>query len=92
VDAASSEGNGGFVAAGPCFLCGRIFTFAPDLVPSVPIDPETDLPPDLGGDASRAISQPLCEQCVALVNPKRVALGLEPIPVLPGAYDVQVRW
>jgi len=81
--------TGNFIGFGPCFLCGRNFVFDPDLVPSVPIDPETDMPPDVepkAGGAERAVKQPLCAQCVARVNVERKGQGREAIHVLPGAY------
>ncbi len=74
------------VALAACFLCGHLFEFDAELVPSVPIDPVTGLTPDLGGDAERATNQPLCQSCIKLVNAKRIALGREPWPVLEGAY------
>lgn len=57
---------------GECFGCKRVFTFSPTRVPSVWI-----------GD----MLEPICRDCVDLVNPKRIANGLEPIEVLPGAYE-----
>jgi len=83
----------GFLAFGPCWLCSRGFTFAPDLVPSVPIDPETHLPPDVGHtDPQRAVRKPLCEECVVEVNEVRVRNGQAEVEVLPGAYAVQETW
>lgn len=63
---------GHLFAIGNCYGCQRPFTFHPGLVPSV----------DAG-----AGRQPICRDCVALVNPMRVAEGLPEIRVLPGAYD-----
>lgn len=57
---------------GACWCCKQLFTFNADLVPSIPIN----------GDR-----QPICENCVARVNPRRIANGLEPIVPLPGAYE-----
>jgi hypothetical protein len=31
---------------------------------------------------------PFCRNCVEIANPKRVAGGLAPIAILPGAYDI----
>jgi hypothetical protein len=57
---------------GPCCGCQQPFTFNPNLVPSVRIE---------------GVRQPICQSCVTRVNPQRVANGLEPIKVLPGAYE-----
>ena len=63
----------GYVSViGECFGCGRIFSFSPTKVPSIPID----------GDR-----KPICGNCVERVNPQRIANGLDPIVVLPGAYE-----
>ena len=56
---------------GPCIGCGKLFTFNPLRVPSVPIH----------GDR-----KPICADCVARVNPKRIANGLPPIVPFPDAY------
>lgn len=37
--------------------------------------------PALGGE-------PVCESCMELVNEKRKAMGLDPHPIHPRAYDV----
>jgi hypothetical protein len=83
-------------AFGECWLCGRHFSFDPDLVPSVFVDPATGRPPDVTeqGEAivpereavERAMRVPLCADCVELANERRRAVGSEPIAVLPGAY------
>jgi hypothetical protein len=57
---------------GECFGCKRLFTFNAHRVPSIWIN------------GSR---EPVCEACVARVNPRRIANGLAPIVPLPGAYD-----
>ncbi len=62
-----------YFAAGHCYGCGRLFTFNPELVPSVRVE------------GSR---EPICGSCVGAANPRREENGLEPIRVLPGAYDV----
>lgn len=83
----------GFLASGRCFLCGCVFTFAPDLVPSVFVDRKTLVPPDIGGTSIEdAIRVPLCEVCVGVVNRARASVGNDPIPILPGAYEVQEAW
>jgi len=49
-----------------------MFTFNPDLVPSIRVT---------------GFREPVCRSCVEEVNPVRVAKGLDPIQILPGAYD-----
>jgi hypothetical protein len=78
--------GGKLFAAGPCWACKRVFTFDPDLVPSIPIDPANNLPADLGGDPAACIRQPLCADCVSLANADRTASGEPLIRVLDGAY------
>lgn len=80
--------SGGYVVLGECWSCGRRFTFNPHTVPSIGIDPVTNLPGDIGdSDPARAVRQPICATCIERANEKRAAEGREPIPVLPGAYD-----
>jgi hypothetical protein len=57
---------------GLCVGCQTPFTFNPDLVPSVRVN---------------GILEPICQTCVDNVNPRRIANGLEPIQVPPGAYE-----
>ena len=78
----------GFVAVmGPCFACKKLFSYNPHRVPSIPIDPVTQLPPDLGGDPQRASREPICEDCIGVINDRRVRSGLAPFPVYEDAYD-----
>jgi hypothetical protein len=80
-------------AVAPCLACGRVVEFNPRLVPNIPIDPVTRKPADLGGDSARARQEPVCQSCLALVNPRRVQLGLQPVRVLPGAHEpAEVNW
>ena len=65
-----------YFAISPCFGCGRVFTYNPDKVPSIP-HPET-------GD-----KWPVCQACVDRANPERKKNGLPLIVPLPGAYDAQ---
>ena len=65
---------GWMVAISACFGCGRPFSYNPDLVPSIVVE---------------GVRQPICGNCVELANPRRVANGLDPIEVLPGAYTEQ---
>lgn len=60
------------LAYGTCFGCQKTFSFNPHRVPSIPID----------GDR-----QPICRECVELVNPKRIENGLAPIVLDPEAYE-----
>lgn len=60
------------IAISPCIGCGRTFAYNPVLVPSVPVN---------------GVKEPICQACVDAANPKRIANGLEPIRVLPGAYE-----
>jgi hypothetical protein len=59
-------------AHGDCYGCGRLFSFNPLRVPSLPVD---------------GVRQPICEACVARANPLRVANGLPPIVPFPDAYE-----
>jgi len=55
-----------------CVGCKQLFAFNAERVPSITID---------------GVKQPICRDCVARVNPRRIANGLEPIVPLPGAYE-----
>lgn len=57
---------------GTCYTCKGIFSFNPDLVPSIVIE---------------GTREPVCLNCIETANPKRVANGLPRIEILPGAYD-----
>lgn len=57
---------------GACWACGRPFTFSPSRVPSLPVN------------GSR---EPICQLCMDRANDRRRAMGLEPYPILPGAYE-----
>lgn len=61
---------------GYCFGCKNMFTFNAERVPSIPIN---------------GVREPVCETCVQRVNPMRIANGLDPIIVLPGAYEPEER-
>ena len=66
------------LAYAECFVCHQLFLFDPDRVPSIPIRRGRADPP---GER-----EPICRRCVEAVNPERIAKGLDPIPILPGAY------
>jgi hypothetical protein len=68
--------TGWVFAVGECACCQELFMFNPDWVPSVPLD---------------GVRRPICWDCVELVNPVRVANGLDPIRVHPNAYQVEER-
>lgn len=84
--------SGYMFAYGPCWMCGRHFTFDPERVPSIGIDPEYNLPADLVPKdeieeaMKRKVQEPLCPDCIGRVNESRERQGHEPIFVLPGAY------
>jgi hypothetical protein len=78
---------GAYLVHGNCFRCGRVFSFNPHKVPSIPVKRNAEgqyeaVPPELGG-----VREPVCRPCVDEVNPVRVAKGLDPIRILPGAYE-----
>jgi hypothetical protein len=61
-----------FTGYAPCWACHQPFWFDVDTVPSVPIDPATNLPPDLGGTPpERAVRRPICPECQDYVTAKR---------------------
>jgi len=65
----------GFMSViGDCFGCKRQFAFNAERVPSIPYN---------------GTKEPVCANCVAIVNPRREANGLAPIIILPGAYDAE---
>lgn len=64
----------------PCFGCGVPFSYNPNLVPSIRVNARGQ--PDLNGER-----EPICHGCVRQANPSRIANGLSPIEVMPGAYD-----
>ena len=81
------------LATGTCYMHDGLFTFDPDTVPSVLIDPQTDRPPDIDEHGRpvepdpaaimRSVRQPICPDCVAKVNPARAAAGREPFTAGP---------
>ncbi|MGW8177946.1 MAG: hypothetical protein ACWGQW_04015 [bacterium] len=77
--------------AAPCWGCGRVFPFHPDLVPSIPINLETGKVDPVNGKR-----QPVCHSCMLEVNEKRKKMGLDPHPIHPQAYDIanegEVKW
>lgn len=70
---------------GPCCLCGGLFHFNADQVPSIRgAYREGKFKPDPAGT-----KEPVCESCMALINAERAKHGLEPFPILPDAYEAQ---
>jgi hypothetical protein len=61
---------------GHCYCCGRVFTFSPTLVPSLP-----------GSLTRTGEKEPVCRDCIERSNPNRIKNGLPPIEILPGAYE-----
>lgn len=63
----------------PCLICGKLFRFHPNKVPSIPIK---DGKPHPDG-----IKMPLCKDCVDnVVNPVRIQKGLPIIEYASDAY------
>lgn len=68
--------EGVMLALGTCFTCKEMFQFDPETVPSVLIDPDTGVPPDIGNtDPQNAVAQPICPPCVTDISAKRRAAG-----------------
>lgn len=68
--------EGGMVALSPCYGCGNVFQYNPELVPST--------------RDGNGIKRPICGDCMATVNAERVAKGMEPVRIMPGAYEPMV--
>jgi hypothetical protein len=65
---------GYMLCMGECIRCKKLFTFNPDRVPSVVVNGHRE---------------PICRECVEYANPIREQRGLEPIRILPGAYEAE---
>ena len=65
--------TGYMIAVSGCYVCGGIFQYNPDLVPSFP---------DNAG-----VNQPICAKCMLAINTERVKMGNAPFTILPGAYE-----
>lgn len=63
---------GYYFAMSPCFGCKNLFSYNPELVPSVRVN---------------GVREPICANCVKAANPEREKRGLAKIEVLPGAYE-----
>lgn len=64
--------SGYVFAMGPCLGCNRLFSFNPMKVPSMMFDGHR---------------QPLCRECFAYVNRRRIAVRLPKLVAQPGAYE-----
>lgn len=58
---------------GNCYCCHKPFTFNPLRVPSV-------------RDPSTGHKEPICQDCIVVINEKRIAKGLEPAVIHDDAY------
>lgn len=67
--------SGIFWCIGPCFTCGQIMSFNPDLVPSIPAA--------YSGTGER---EAVCRDCCERAAPERARRGLPPIRIHPDAY------
>jgi heterodisulfide reductase subunit C len=73
------------ICTGSCVICGDIFDFNPDTVPSVRVtEKDGELVPDPAGPRC-----PICRRCVEAGNRERELRGMEPIVVPEGAYGAQ---
>lgn len=73
------------LAFGPCVVCDRPFSFDPDRVGSVLVDPETGRPPDVNAAGkrvqpsaeavARSVRQPYCPRCARALNDASQAAG-----------------
>ena len=68
------------LATSPCFACGQSFSYNPELVPSIRVNAKGSYDPN-------GTAEPICRPCVERANPVRIKNGLEPIVILPGAYE-----
>jgi hypothetical protein len=62
------------IMTAPCVICGQLFGFAPNKVPSF-----------RGEDG---VKRPCCRGCLEAANEMRIAAGMEPFPEpQEGAYE-----
>lgn len=69
------------IVVSPCLVCRRPFGYNPNLVPSHPArngEPSLD-PTDP--------KQPICLECVKLINEARAMTGAPQWPIHPDAYE-----
>jgi hypothetical protein len=77
--------EGWVIAQAHCYGCGQMFSFDPDRVASVWVDPVTRRPPDVDEHGhrqpvdraalDRAVRAPICPECIALVHTLRADGG-----------------
>ena len=65
--------NGYAFALGPCFACGKTFSFNPLRVPSF--------------RDNHGVRCPVCSECMTIVNVKRKEKGLDPFDIPSDAYE-----
>ena len=79
--------TGAYFATGPCCFCDAIFTFDPELVPSIPVDERGAIAvDDAGAFKPTTFKRPICEQCMTKINRLREQHEMPAIAVLDGAY------
>lgn len=59
-------------AVGKCLCCPRVFSFNPVRVPSFRVN---------------GVKEPICRECMVLVNVKRKEAGVPEFEIQPDAYD-----
>lgn len=67
--------SGYMICSGACIACGIVFSFNPNRVPS--------------SSAITGEREPICRTCMDRINDARVAQGLAPFEILPGAYEAE---
>ncbi len=65
---------GYMVAISACAVCGQLISYNPDRVPSIRVN---------------GVREPVCRNCIERANEIRKTKGLDPIRILPGAYDAE---
>lgn len=73
-----------FIASGACCGCGTVFSYNPYRVPVIRLglDGEGRKVPAPDGQP-----EPLCQRCFDAINDERQDQGLEPIMLMPDAYE-----
>ena len=74
---------GAYVAWSACISCGGMFSYNPHLVPSIRLNPTTR---QYDPTSPR---EPVCRTCMERANAQRLNAGLDPHPILAGAYAPQ---
>lgn len=82
--------SGVMVALAPCWSCKKVFMFDPDKVPSIPICQECHRPPDLHAEdctqTAELVREPLCRECIEMINANKRRQGEPEVHVMVGAY------